>query len=83
MAESEKQVMAAAALIIGANDLLTTAEAAGILNVKPATLEQWRWNGKGPRFVKLNRTVRYRRHDLGDFTEARTFSSTTEAQAAA
>jgi hypothetical protein len=83
MAENEKQVMAAAALMIGANDLLTTAEAAGVLNVKRATLEQWRWNGKGPRFVKLNRTVRYRRHDLGDFTDARTFGSTTEAQAAA
>jgi len=61
---------------------LKTPDAASYLNVQPTTLEQWRWNGKGPRFVKIGRSVRYRQVDLDSFLEARVFSSTTEAQAA-
>lgn len=60
---------------------LKTEEAAEFLQVKPATLEQWRWNGKGPQFIKMGRAVRYRKVDLDAFIEARIFSSTTEAQA--
>jgi excisionase family DNA binding protein len=66
---------------VSAPPILRTAEAAAFLNVQPSTLEQWRWNGKGPRFVKIGRSVRYRQSDLDDFLEARVFSSTTEAQA--
>jgi len=62
---------------------LKTEEAAKFLQVKPATLEQWRWSGKGPLFVKLGRSVMYRKADLDAFIEARVFGSTTEAQAAA
>ena len=62
--------------------VLTTPEAAAYLNLQPTTLEQWRWNGRGPRFSKLGRSVRYRKKDLDDFLEARVFSNTTEAQAA-
>jgi predicted site-specific integrase-resolvase len=62
---------------------LKTAEAADFLQVKPTTLEQWRWQGTGPKFIKMNRAVRYRREDLEAFIEARVFGSTTEAQAAA
>lgn len=61
---------------------LTTPEAAAyFLNIKPATLEQWRWNGRGPRFCKISRSVRYRKIDL-DFFWKSEFLSTTEAQAA-
>jgi len=60
---------------------LTTPEAATFLGVKPSTLEQWRWSGRGPRFVKLGRACRYRLADLEEYMEARVFSSTTEAQA--
>jgi len=61
--------------------LLDTPEAAMYLgNLQPTTLEQWRWNGKGPKFIKLNRAVRYRRSDLDEFIERRIFGSTTEAQ---
>ena len=59
-----------------------TEDAAKFLNVKPATLEQWRWNGRGPRFVKIGRSCRYRLQDLEAFLEERVYSSTTEAQAA-
>lgn len=62
---------------------LTTNQAAQYLNVQPATLEQWRWNGRGPKFVKISRSVRYRLADLEAFLEARVFGSTTEAQAKA
>mgnify|MGYP002795039107 CR=1 FL=1 len=62
---------------------LKTEEAAAFLQVKPATLEQWRWSGKGPLFVKLGRAVIYRKVDLDDFVSARVFGSTTEAQQAA
>ena len=58
---------------------LTTIEAARFLNLKPATLGQWRWNGRGPRFVKIGRSCRYRLADLEAFLEERVFSSTTEA----
>ena len=61
---------------------LTTPEAAAYLSIQPATLEQWRWNGRGPRFVKIGRSVRYRISDLDEFLNARVFSSTTEAHAA-
>lgn len=60
-----------------------TPEAAAYLDVKPATLEQWRWNGRGPRFCKIGRSCRYRQADLDAFLSERVFSSTTEAQAAA
>lgn len=59
---------------------LTTKQAAEKLQVKETTLEQWRWNGKGPRFIKLGRCVRYRTADLEAFQEERVFTSTTEAQ---
>ena len=60
--------------------ILTTPQAALFLNLKPATLEQWRWNGRGPRFIKIGRSCRYRISDLEAFLESRVFSSTTEAQ---
>lgn len=69
----------AAAIVAAA---LTTQEAAAYLNIKPTTLEQWRWNGKGPRFCKIGRSCRYRQADLDAFLGARVFSSTSEAQVA-
>lgn len=50
--------------------LLTTAEAAEYLGLKPATLETWRWAGKGPSYLKLHgASVRYRRRDLERWVE--------------
>ena len=62
---------------------MRTPEAAAYLNVQSSTLEQWRWNGRGPRFSKLGRAVRYRQSDLDEFLNARVFSNTTEAGACA
>jgi len=61
----------------------TTKQAAEFLQIKETTLEQWRWNGKSPRFVKMGRCVRYRKADLEAFMNERVYGSTTEAQKAA
>ena len=61
----------------------TTKQAAEFLQIKETTLEQWRWNGKSPRFIKMGRCVRYREADLEAFMNERVYGSTTEAQAAA
>lgn len=60
--------------------LFNTREAAEVLGLKPATLEVWRWVGRGPRYVKAGRCVRYRQEDLEEYISSRTFDSTTEAE---
>ena len=46
------------------SDLLTTEEAAALLRLKPHTLENMRWQGTGPFFLKLGGRVFYWRADL-------------------
>ena len=47
---------------------LTTQQAADLLSLKAATLHQWRWSGKGPKFTRLgSRTIRYTYQDLQDW----------------
>jgi len=47
--------------------LLREAEAARRLGTSVRTLQKWRCNGKGPRFVRLSRAVRYDPADLEAF----------------
>ncbi len=48
--------------------LVTPAEAAAFLGIPPSTLAQWRSQGRGPAYIKLeNRLVRYRIADLEDY----------------
>lgn len=61
-------------------NLLTTRQVSELLQLKETTLEQWRWQGRGPLFVKVGRAVRYRLADVEAFTAERVFSSTTAAQ---
>ena len=44
--------------------LLTDREVAKLLNISWITLQQWRYQKRGPRFLKLNRNVRYRLADV-------------------
>jgi hypothetical protein len=37
------------------------------LDIPPATPKQWRWQGKGPRYVKVGRHIRYRRADVEEW----------------
>jgi hypothetical protein len=56
---------------IECNALITPADAAARLRVRPRTLEFWRARGHGPRFVRLGeKTIRYTIADLDAFVEA-------------
>ena len=49
---------------------LTEREVAEQLGLSVATLRAWRHRGKGPRFLRLGRSVRYLPSDLNDFVRA-------------
>jgi predicted site-specific integrase-resolvase len=50
--------------------LLDQEKAASLLGgISPRTLERWRSQGKGPRYVKLGKRVFYRPEDLAAFIE--------------
>ena len=67
--------------------LLTSAETAALLGIKPNTLEVWRGKGKGPDFIKLDDApqapVRYYREVVERWLERRSFASTSAYTAAA
>ena len=44
--------------------------------MSPRTLEQWRWQGRGPRFLKLGGRVIYRLADIEAFEAARVHLNT-------
>ncbi len=53
--------------------LLTTQQAAHVLGVKPATLQNWRSLGRHDLpFVRVGRLPRYRTSDLADWIAGRT-----------
>ena len=62
---------------MNANDLLNEEEAAKVLQIKPGTLSVWRSTGRHSlQFVKVGRSVRYRRGDLENWLSNReTFRS--------
>lgn len=62
---------------------LTQNETAELLRISTGTLERMRLKGNGPRFVKAGRRVLYRADEIEDWTEGRTFQSTSEADQAA
>lgn len=45
-------------------EMIDTERAASVLGLKPQTLHLWRCKGKGPKYKKLGRAVRYARSDL-------------------
>ncbi len=49
---------------------LTEREVAELLVLSVATLRAWRHRGKGPRFLRLGRSVRYLPADVADFVRA-------------
>jgi hypothetical protein len=61
---------------------VTETQAAMFLSVSVRTLQGWRVRGGGPSYVKLGRTVRYRRRALLEFQDGHTVTSTTEVVAA-
>ena len=63
-------------------EFLTQREAAALLRLSPRTLERHRISGTGPLFVAAGRRRLYRRTDILAWAAARTFSSTSQADAA-
>jgi hypothetical protein len=44
--------------------------------ISPRTLEQWRWQGRGPRYLKINGRVIYRLSDIEAFESERVHVNT-------
>ena len=61
--------------------ILDTDQAAHYLGLAKSTVEKMRVYGGGPRFLKLNRSVRYRSEDLDDWLRANIVSNTSERTA--
>lgn len=51
--------------------LLWPEEVAEVLGVPAGTLANWRYQGRGPDFVKVGRHVRYRRLDVDTWIDQR------------
>lgn len=63
--------------------LLTQRDVKEITGLADSTLEQWRLKGKGPKFIKLGRLVRYKMSDVQSYISGlQEFQSTTQADMA-
>jgi len=51
--------------------MLTPKEAALLLSTKPRNLAQWRYESRGPAYVKLGGIIAYRRSDIDAYIMAR------------
>jgi hypothetical protein len=49
---------------------LSTEKAAEIIGVKPLTLSHWRYQGRGPVYLKIGRSCFYRRGDIETWLDA-------------
>lgn len=53
-------------------------EAAEFLCCSVRSLQKWRVTGGGPKFVRLNTSIRYRLRDLIEYIDQNTVGSTSE-----
>jgi predicted site-specific integrase-resolvase len=60
--------------------LMTPEELAARWGLTTLTLDRWRWTGRGPRFFKPGRKVKYRVQDIETYEEQRARQSTTHTQ---
>ncbi len=63
-------------------EVLNREGAAAYLKLACNTLDKMRVAGRGPKYAKLGRSVRYRRADLDEYLACNLVASTSEAQAA-
>ena len=54
----------------GAHRHLLTIQLSGRWNISPRTLEQWRWKGIGPRYLKIGGRVLYCLDDIEEYEAA-------------
>lgn len=57
--------------------LLTTTQAAEMLGLSPNTLNMWRSLKRGPRFIKISKSVRYSPRELEGYLEQQTRECTS------
>ena len=62
----------------GTDLLWNEAQTADRLNLSPRTLQQWRYRGGGPRYLKIGSAVRYRPADVEVWLEQQTRTSTSD-----
>ena len=56
---------------------LTPKQLAERWSLKPATLSQWRWNGRGPCYLEIGGRILYRPEDVVDFENRNLRKSTS------
>jgi DNA-binding transcriptional MerR regulator len=56
--------------------LFTTKQVAEIFALSPVTLESWRTQDTGPKFIKVGRYVRYREQDIENYLRRQTRGNT-------
>ena len=57
----------------------TPAQLSAYLNVPEGTLRNWRYHRKGPKYVRVENHVRYRRRDVEQYLAANTTETTGAA----
>lgn len=60
-------------------NLITPKKLAENLSVNENTLAKWRLSGLGPKYIKVQRCVRYCQQDVKEWLDDQKFQSTTEA----
>ncbi len=60
-------ISAAAIALATGRSRLTTQELATLWDVSAGTLKNWRSQGRGPRFITIGSSVRYRAGDIAAF----------------
>lgn len=58
--------------------IFDTRAAAPLIGVTPGTLQVWRCQGKGPRFIKSGSRVVYRLRDINAYLDSRIRKSTSD-----
>lgn len=59
-------------------EYLDTASTASLTGISRSTLEKWRVYGGGIPFIRAGRLIRYARHDIIEWMQARRLESTSQ-----
>lgn len=81
-AKTNAEVSALALAAIN-DEFMSNDDAANLLGLSPRTLERFRLEGRGPKFFKFGRVVRYRRSITLDWAAAQLRTSTSDPGLAA
>lgn len=64
---------------VEADETMNDRQAAEMLGMRRETLQRWRCQGKGPKFIQISaRCIRYRKSDLSAWLNSKTKQSTSE-----